>query len=894
MQSGMTDADAGSDLALARALAEEVGRHGGQLKANFVPALRPDLRKRLGDEKLLQFLRRFPELLEVRDHHGGHLLCAAAPAQPVTALRVGSAPGATRPGRHICERAVHALRQLERELLLRLEGATSVQVGWLLYNGKVRRKVGAVVQFHPVTELLVRTETEMQAGTGCPGTAQARTYAGYLLQFLGDRPEQFRLERGRRPDTTCAYNDDGCSCQFRVSLLPGAQEEADEGDEALAALVAQKVQQMSYNTGSHKVPLVRLGRDRELKEALQGQQLLQFLGRKAAQAKMRLETGCALLVSLRVPIPMPTSAPAVRPQVGRRQSAPATTDVLGEAPGLAVVLKRPGVTSEAELAALQAHFQQRGLDRQVISVSRLDKDTSGLLVAATSQEGAECLTQQFKEHQVFKRYLALCTGSIEPLRGEVDAKLYISGFSEKYRAYVSPKGKPSTTGYEVLAKLRRQAVCVAPSDELSQPLERYVRQHCPGEEYSLLACYPRTGRTHQIRAHMEFKGHPLVSDANYNPRGQARRHFAWCPRLWLHCQQMCLLDLEGRRHDFRAPLPSDLLAVLAGCQDVGGSCLGADDARSCIYSAEEELIFVRDHLGPALRRHHEDVKILVWDHNRDGMLERASVIYDDSIAADLVWGVAYHWYGDPRFETWPPRTEVPFADRQQGGTVPELRGCAGFENVRQLADLRPDKHILFTEGCQELGGRPLSSVMGDWKLGERYSMNIIADVNAGCEGWIDWNLCLDEEGGPNHVGNTCVAPVICDTRTDKVLYQPSFWHLGHFSRYIRPGARRVLCSTTRDALEVTAFANPDGGLVVVVLNQSEESIGFWLKVRHSGETRAVVLESPRRSIQTLLVEDGKKEGWFSKLARTLPSTIQLGLSNAWYAVAPKQPYQRLP
>ena len=72
------------------------------------------------------------------------------------------------------------------------------QVGWLLYNGKVRRKVGAVVRFHPVTELLVRTETEMQAGTGCPGTAQARTYAGYLLQFLGDRPEQFRLERGRR------------------------------------------------------------------------------------------------------------------------------------------------------------------------------------------------------------------------------------------------------------------------------------------------------------------------------------------------------------------------------------------------------------------------------------------------------------------------------------------------------------------------------------------------------------------------------------------------------------------------------------------------------------------------------------------------------------------------
>lgn len=214
---------------------------------------------------------------------------------------------------------------------------------------------------------------------------------------------------------------------------------------------------------------------------------------------------------------------------------------------------------------------------------------------------------------------------------------------------------------------------------------------------------------------------------------------------------------------------------------------------SCIYTAEEEKVFVRDHLGPALRSTYPEVKIMAWDHNRDGMLERASVMYDDPAAADFLWGVAYHWYGDARFETWPPRTEVVFDDRQEGGKVKELKACSGFENVRRLADLRPDKHILFTEGCQELGGRELSSVLHDWKLGERYSMNIIADINSGCEGWIDWNLCLDEEGGPNHVGNTCVAPVICNTEKGEILYQPSFWHLGHFSRYIRPGARRLLC-----------------------------------------------------------------------------------------------------
>merc|ERR1719265_2205013 len=82
---------------------------------------------------------------------------------------------------------------------------------------------------------------------------------------------------------------------------------------------------------------------------------------------------------------------------------------------------------------------------------------------------------------------------------------------------------------------------------------------------------------------------------------------------------------------------------------------------SCLYTAEEERDFVRDHLGPSLRHAGlSDVKILVWDHNRSGMLERASIVYQDPIAADYVWGVAYHWYGDARFEAWPPRVQVPF------------------------------------------------------------------------------------------------------------------------------------------------------------------------------------------------------------------------------------------
>jgi len=275
------------------------------------------------------------------------------------------------------------------------------------------------------------------------------------------------------------------------------------------------------------------------------------------------------------------------------------------------------------------------------------------------------------------------------------------------------------------------------------------------------------------------------------------------------------------------------------------------DWESCIYSAEKERDFVRDFLGPMLQRHGlGDVRILVGDHNRNGMFERAAIAYEDPEAAKYIWGVAYHWYGDPRFEDWPSSHKVGFEDRVNASKVSELRGELCWENVRRTVDLRPDKHVIQTESCQELGSRSMSQVLGDWKVGERYGMNIISDMNAGCEGWIDWNLVLDERGGPNHQQNYCSAPIICDTRKGEVLYQPSFWYLAHFAGFIRPQARRVLCSRSRDVLEATAFKNTDGSLAVVVMNQSSDSHSFCLKVRGSG---AVHTTAPARSITTFVV-----------------------------------------
>jgi O-glycosyl hydrolase len=93
-------------------------------------------------------------------------------------------------------------------------------------------------------------------------------------------------------------------------------------------------------------------------------------------------------------------------------------------------------------------------------------------------------------------------------------------------------------------------------------------------------------------------------------------------------------------------------------------------------------------------------------------------------------------------------------------------------------------------------------------------------ANGSRVGWVDWNTVLDENGGPNHVGNFCSAPIIADTRNDKLIFQSSYYYLGHFSRFIRSGAQRILCATNRDDLEATALASPDGTLAVIVLNRT--------------------------------------------------------------------------
>ena len=210
---------------------------------------------------------------------------------------------------------------------------------------------------------------------------------------------------------------------------------------------------------------------------------------------------------------------------------------------------------------------------------------------------------------------------------------------------------------------------------------------------------------------------------------------------------------------------------------------------SCIYSATDEGEF-----APILRSALEsegcgDVQIFVWDHNKDVLVYRVEETMAVPGAREAVDGFAIHWYTGDHFDA-----------------------------VRLTREQWPDKPIWFTEGCVEYSRFDGTTSQ---RKAEMYAHDIIGNLNAGISGSIDWNLLLDAKGGPNHVGNFCEAPVMLTEDSNDFVRMSEYYYIGHFSRYLQPGAVCLGSSVHTSAVEATAFENPDGSRVAIILNRSD-------------------------------------------------------------------------
>ncbi len=221
---------------------------------------------------------------------------------------------------------------------------------------------------------------------------------------------------------------------------------------------------------------------------------------------------------------------------------------------------------------------------------------------------------------------------------------------------------------------------------------------------------------------------------------------------------------------------------------------------SCIFSGAEEKEFLQDFLYPSMKEHGlTDIEIFIWDHNKERVFERACETIDET-TDDMIQGIAFHWYSGDHFEA-----------------------------LRMVHEKFPDKKLILSEACIEYS--KFSKEDGQ-KNAKKYAHDLIGDLNNGMTSFYDWNLILDEKGGPNHVGNYCEAPFLYDTIHHTLERKSTAAYLWHFSHFIRKDAVRIGLSRYTDALEAVAFKNSDGTIVVILLNKKKDVATVNLRLAH--------------------------------------------------------------
>jgi len=267
------------------------------------------------------------------------------------------------------------------------------------------------------------------------------------------------------------------------------------------------------------------------------------------------------------------------------------------------------------------------------------------------------------------------------------------------------------------------------------------------------------------------------------------------------------------------------------------------------FSPEEETDFVQNHLGPKLEADGKsDVKILGYDQNRAGIKEWVDVMYKDDGSSKYYAGTAIHWY-ESTYDYFP-------------------------EDLQYAHNKAPNKYLIETEGCVDseipewqndawYWSKEATDWGWDWAPeGQkylhpkyspvyRYARDIIGCLNNWVDGWVDWNMVLDKQGGPNWFENWCVAPIIVDPDNDEVYFTPIYYTMSHFSRFIRPGAKVIGLENTDEDLMVTAAQNPDGSIAVVVFNERDISKTLNLSLNGSN----INIKMSGQALQTIVLNN---------------------------------------
>ena len=266
------------------------------------------------------------------------------------------------------------------------------------------------------------------------------------------------------------------------------------------------------------------------------------------------------------------------------------------------------------------------------------------------------------------------------------------------------------------------------------------------------------------------------------------------------------------------------------------------------FSPKEMTDFVRDYMGPQLEKDGHNVKILGYDQNRAGIKEWVDEMYKDEASSKYYSGTAIHWY-ESTYEVFP-------------------------EDLQYAHNKAPNKYLIETEGCVDsevpkwkddnwYWSKEATDWGWDWATEKdkylhpkyapvnRYARDIIGCLNNWVDGWIDWNMLLDKQGGPNWFKNWCVAPVLVDTETDEVYYTPIYYTMAHFSKFIRPGALRIGMETDDKDLQATAAQNPDGTIAIVVFNEDNRAKNFTIEL--NGSSKSISIDP--QAIQTIVIQN---------------------------------------